>query len=138
MPSAGHPISIPVPLGAVGLALVYLAGALAAIELTREPGNVAAIWPPNAVLLAVLLRSDIRNWPIYTFCCAAANLAANMLYGATLLVAAGFALVHMMEILSGCLLVRYACDPPITLWNIRQFVSFAVLVWRRSTGQPGI
>ena len=127
MQSAGHPISIPVPLRAAGVALVYLAGALAAIELTREAGNVAAIWPANAVLLAVLLRSDIRNWPIYTFGCAAANLAANMLYGDTLLVAAGFALVHMIEILSGCLLVRYACDPPITLWNIRQLVSFAVL-----------
>jgi two-component sensor histidine kinase len=127
MQSAGHPISIPVPLSALGLALLYLAGAVAAIELTREAGNVGAIWPPNAVLLAVLLRSDIRNWPIYTICCAAATLAANMLYGDTLLVAAGFALVHMMEILSGCLLVRYACDPAIPLWNIRQFVSFAVL-----------
>jgi integral membrane sensor domain MASE1 len=127
MQSADHPISIPLPVSAAGVALVYLAGALAAIEFTREAGNVAAIWPPNAVLLAVLLRSDIRNWPIYTFCCAAANLAANMLYGDPLLVAAGFALVHMMEILTGCLLVRYACAPPITLWNIRQFVRFAVL-----------
>jgi two-component sensor histidine kinase len=125
--SAGHPISIPVLLSAAGLALVYLAGALAGIEFTREAGNVAAIWPPNAVLLAVLLRSDIRAWPIYTFCCAAANLAANMLYGDTLLVAAGLALVNMMEVLSGCLLVRYACDLPIRLRNIRQLVSFAML-----------
>jgi integral membrane sensor domain MASE1 len=127
MQSAGRPISRPVLLSAAGLAFVYLAGALAAIELTREAGNIAAIWPANAVLLAVLLRSDIRDWPIYTFGCATANLAANMLYGATLLVAAGFTLVHMMEILSGCLLVRYACNPPISLGNIRQFVSFALL-----------
>lgn len=125
--SAGYPISITVPFSAAGLALVYLAGALAGIELTREAGNVAAIWPPNAILLAVLLRSDIRNWPIYTFCCAAANVAANMLYGDTLLIAAGFALVNMMEVLSGCLLVRYACDLPMKLSNIRQLVSFAVL-----------
>jgi integral membrane sensor domain MASE1 len=124
--SAGHPISITVLLSAGGLALVYLAGALAGIEFTREAANVAAIWPPNAVLLAVLLRSDIRAWPIYTFCCAAANLAANMLYGDTLLVAAGFSLINMMEVLSGCLLVRYACDLPFRLRKVKQFVSFVV------------
>jgi two-component sensor histidine kinase len=126
MQSAGHPISIPVPLSAAGLSLVYLAGALAAIEFTREAGNVAAIWPLNAVLLAVLLRSDIRNWPIYTICCAAANVVANILHGDTLLVAAGVALVHMMEVLGGCLLVQYACGLPIRLRNIGQLVSFAV------------
>ncbi len=125
--SAGHPISIRVLLSAAGLALVYLAGAVAGIEFTRGAVNVAAIWPPNAVLLAVLLRSEIRAWPIYTFCCAAANLAANMLYGDTLLVAAGLAVVNMLEVLSGCLLVRYACDLPIKLSNIRQLISCAVL-----------
>ena len=127
MQNAGRPILIPVPLSAAGLALVYFAGALAATELTREAGSVAAIWPPNAVLLAVLLRSDIRNWPVYIFCCAGANLAANMLHGDTLPVAAGFALIHMVEVLSGCLLLRYTCDLPIMLRNVRQLVSFAVL-----------
>ena len=38
------------------------------------------------------------------------------------------ALVNMMEVPSGCLLVRYACDLTISLKNIRQLVSFAALV----------
>lgn len=119
--------SVAVPVRAVGLALVYLATALVGVELTREADMVAAIWPPNAVLLAVLLRGEVRNWPIYTAGCAVANATANLLYGDNPLIASGLALVNMLEVLGAALLLRRACGLPVKLLNIGQFVRFAVI-----------
>ena len=50
-----------------------------------------------------------------------------MLHGDGLLLSAGFALINMTEILSGCLLIRYACELPIGLRSVRRLVSFIVL-----------
>lgn len=45
------------------LALGAFALALVCIHFTREYGRVAAIWPGNALILAVLLRLSPRSLP---------------------------------------------------------------------------
>ena len=87
-----------------GLSLAYFGAALLGILLTREAGGIATVWPPNAILLAVLWRSNLRSWPLYLAGCAVANLAANLIFGDGLVVALGLALVNMAEVLVGVFL----------------------------------
>lgn len=56
----GLPIAIAAPLLAVG----YFLGVHAGFALTSEHAPVALLWPPNAVLLAALLLSQPRTWPV--------------------------------------------------------------------------
>ena len=91
-------------LGAGGLGLAYFGAAALGIMLTREAGNIATVWPPNAILLAVLWRSERRDWPFYLAGCAFANVAANLTFGDSPAIALGFALVNMSEVLVGIFL----------------------------------
>lgn len=117
--------SYPLPVRATALAMAYLLLALAGNELTRQAGNVAAVWPPNAILLAVLLRSERRDWPIYAVGCGLANVIVNLGVGHTLAMSCGFALVHLSEVLTGALMVRYISPAPITLTSVSQIVTVA-------------
>ena len=113
------------------VSFAYFLGAVLCIELTSVAGNVAIVWVPNAILLAVLLRSDTRSWPLYFAACAAANLVANQLYGNGLHVAAGFAAVNIVEVLCAAVLVRQRIGPRIALDSLSEvtlFVTLAVLV----------
>lgn len=86
------------PLPPILLGLGYFLAAYAGIELTRQAGNIASFWPPNAIMLAVLL-----GWPsmprVLAFAsCAIANILANMAHGDPLLVASGFMVANVVEV----------------------------------------
>ncbi|MCB1807252.1 MAG: hypothetical protein KDJ99_19525, partial [Candidatus Competibacteraceae bacterium] len=76
---------MPLLCKALLLSLGFFLAAVIGIDLTREAGNVAALWPPNALLLAALLRTPPaarwRVWPLYLSGCLAANVAANLWFG---------------------------------------------------------
>ncbi len=61
-----------------GTAALYFLGAAIGLRLTAGTGYVSALWPPNAVLLAVLLRSPRRWWPALFAVSFVANAAALM------------------------------------------------------------
>ncbi len=47
------------------------------------------------------LRSPVRTWPLYLACSVPANLAASMIYGDSALIAGGFTVINMIEVLCG-------------------------------------
>jgi integral membrane sensor domain MASE1 len=47
----------------VAAALLYVVLARIGLKLTIPPHDIAVFWPPNGVLLAMLLASDRRRWP---------------------------------------------------------------------------
>ena len=53
--------------------------AVAGIELTRLSDRIASVWLANGAVLAVMLRSDRREWPALALVALAANVAANLL-----------------------------------------------------------
>lgn len=67
---------------AAGLGLAYFLTALAGIELAALPGGVGEIWIGNALVLAVLLKSPRRDWPLF--------LAAMLIGGSAAYLAMGF------------------------------------------------
>ncbi len=62
-------------------AALFAALAHAGIALTRGNGPVAALWLPNAVLAAILLRNRTGACPYYLAACFVANLIVNALAG---------------------------------------------------------
>lgn len=83
---------------AIGLGVVYLAAAYAGIYLTRHAGNIASLWPPNAIMLAVLLGwPSLPRLPAFASC-ALANMLANILHADPLPTALGFTLANMIEV----------------------------------------
>lgn len=80
------------------LGLGYFLAAFGGVELTRQAGNIASFWPPNAIMMATLLAwPSLPRVPAFA-CCAFANMLANVAHGDPLLTAMGFAAAGMIEV----------------------------------------
>ena len=97
---------------------------MAGIELSREGGNIAAFWPPNAILLGLLLRQPWQNPTWILGGCALANVAATMLSGDSLLLAASFACANMLEVAVAYTLIGRVAGLPLRLAGVRELLAF--------------
>ena len=61
---------------AVFVAIAYYLGARLGFALTLKPQPISALWPPNAILLAVLLLARPRSWPLLLCAAFVAHMAA--------------------------------------------------------------
>ncbi|WFL78259.1 ATP-binding protein [Altererythrobacter arenosus] len=108
------------------LALVYAAlGGLAfsllayaSIELTRGDGRIAAVWIPNAVALAFLLRVRVPREPLFLFALVVGNICANLAVGDPLPLALGLACANSIEIGVAVWLTRRLCGPRPVMENL--------------------
>lgn len=98
-----------VPLRALAIAAVFAALAYTGIALTREPGSIAILWLPNAVLVAVLLRTQIAHSSVYVSACLIANILVNLLTGANLPSATVLAFANAIEVLLAVWIMRRTC-----------------------------
>lgn len=69
--------AIPYSLQCLSFGLIYCALAVLGIELTKQPGHIAAIWWPNAFLLSVLLRAPRADIWGFVLAGCIANFSAN-------------------------------------------------------------
>ncbi|GAB5349693.1 PAS domain S-box protein [Alteriqipengyuania sp. 357] len=97
------------------LALAFGLFAWIGIGLTRESGRVAALWIPNAIVLAAVLRADRRT--SIQFLCAAflANCATNLLTGDDIALALGLSLTNTAEVLLALALLHYLSPAPLVM-----------------------
>ena len=80
-------------VGAAFAGLAYFS-----VTLARVEGRVAAVWLPNAVLLAFLLRRRMRSDWILLAASFAGNIVANLLAGDAMVQAIGLSLANTIEI----------------------------------------
>ena len=119
-------IALGVVLRVAALFIGYFAGAAFGITLTQHAGN-APFWPPDALLLAVLLRSDPRRWPVWLATAMFAAFAADMLLVGDL--ALGFVLgaANMVGVVtSAALSRRFTSGQRVALDDGRHLIAFAV------------
>lgn len=131
---AGAGESRSLPLWAVSLLASALVFGLAylSIQLTREAERFAAIWPVNAALLVLLLRSRPGRWPVLLTAGYLGNILADYLCGYGLVSAFPLAACNTAEIaicayglVAVCGSVPGGAD--IDLTRSRDFSAFAVL-----------
>lgn len=87
---------------------LYFIAALYCIYIARQPESIASAWYGNAIIIMILQILAYRDWPIVLVLVAAANLAANLALGDSLLMSLSFIPNNLLEIgLSGYLLRRF-------------------------------
>ena len=129
----------PAPLlAASAAALIFALIAYGSIELTRGDGRIAAVWVPNAMALAVLLRFRIPNEPLFVFGMWIGNLSANVAAGDTIGHALALASCNMLEITIALIAIRATCGPRPDLLNINDLVKFTVIAGLAAPAVPAL
>ncbi|QYJ06924.1 ATP-binding protein [Qipengyuania flava] len=111
-----------VPL--LGFALFAIT-AFASIEIARGEGRIAALWLPNGLAVAALLRFRAPNETVLFGALLAGNLAANSFSGDALGQAFGLALANMLEIFLAVALTRQWCGRTPRMDDIGDLGRFA-------------
>jgi PAS domain S-box-containing protein len=91
---------------ALVLTALFAVLALAAIELSRQPGAVATVWFANAVGMAFVATALPRRAPGLLAAVAAGNLLANLAAGDSVALSSGFAVANAVEVGLGGWLIR--------------------------------
>ena len=102
-----HPVAParPALLTLAQFSALYFLLAVAAIALSRQPGNIATLWFANALGIAYLLTQPRLLAPALLLCAGGANLLANLLYGDAPALAITFLPANMLEMAIGAWLV---------------------------------
>lgn len=110
------------------LGIAYFALALFGILLTKQPGTVAAIWWPNALMFSVLLRAPRNRLPGFILVDIAANFAANFTMSYQALPSLAFCAADLLELGIALWLIRggwHRFDP---CHNVRDFVAMLLII----------
>ncbi|WP_332801341.1 PAS domain S-box protein [Sphingomonas sp. PB2P12] len=108
------------------MALLFFALAFSGIALTRETGRIAALWLPNALLVAALLRSEEQRGAKLV-ACFAANVSANLASGDSWPLAAGLASCNMLEAFTIVFGMRRLVPAKADLTELRPLLLFMLL-----------
>lgn len=114
------------PALVVGFALAYFLAAKVGIAMSLPPEGIVILWPPNAIVLAVLLSVKTARWPIFLAATVVTEVIADV-PAYPLLAAIGYGLVNFSEAaLAAALLRRYVPKlPPIA--SLRDFIAYVLI-----------
>ncbi|UZK69774.1 PAS domain S-box protein [Sphingomonas sp. S1-29] len=112
-------------LRVAGVAVLFLALALAGVALTRGTGPVAALWLPNAFLVVALFSTDLRRGATLA-ACFVASLAANLLSGYAWPLATALAGCNIVEVVAIVWGMRRLA-PGADLTELKPLLIFTVL-----------
>lgn len=116
--------SMPIALLAV---MLYCALAYGGITLTREHSRIAALWVPNAVMVAILLRTATGSHSALVTGAFMGNVTANLLAGDPFVQAAGLSLCNSVEILLVVHLMRRFSGPRPDMTELRDLMTFSAV-----------
>ncbi|MCX6544221.1 MAG: MASE1 domain-containing protein [Acidobacteria bacterium] len=107
-------------------AAFYVAWALASLS-QAGPDSVTAIWPASGMVLAVLMLSPQRRWPLWLGAMWVTNAAVGVFAGSPLLVMAAYSTTDVIEqFLAATLLVRVV-GTPFTLGRLKEVVALVLV-----------
>lgn len=104
---------------------LYFAGARLGVAASAMSEGIAIFWLPNGVLLAALLLTRVRAWPLYLAAAVLAEILADM-PAFTLTQALGFAVANLFECLLAAILLRRLANP-FTFDRLRNVVWFGAI-----------
>jgi len=106
-PNSGSRPVLSVPLVALLTALAYYLGSQIGFLLTPKSSPMALFWPPNAILLAILLLVSRRSWPLLLLAVLPAHLIIQLKTGIPLLASLGWFAGNTSEAVLGALCFRF-------------------------------
>jgi len=111
---------------AIALFVVVAGTAYVCMVFPREQGRIAPIWLANAWVVAALLRSPTRHWPLLAVFGALGDMAANLLAGDAPGLGLGLAACNLLEIVACAWLVRRSCGETFDITRVSHLVTFVV------------
>ena len=128
-PTATTSEAAPSDLSEFGLLLLltfgYLATAMGGLAISRQAGNIATLWPPNGMLVAALLLSPQRRWPLVLAAGALGSFAANLLNGQPVVAATSITVANQVEAFLAATIIRHQTGRRVLF---RQSSDVAVLI----------
>lgn len=115
-----------VPAIAIGACAGYYAASLVGFELRLPPATTSVLWPPNAVLVAVLLLTSPRRWPAILLSVFPVHLFIQMHTEFPLPMIVALFLTNCSEALIAAGLLRYLSDAPSQFDTLRRLTAFFV------------
>jgi len=112
-------------------ALAYYFGSQIGFLFTPKDSPIALFWPPNAILLAVLLLTPKRIWPLLLLAVLPAHLLIQLKSGIPLNAALGWFAGNTAEAVVGALGVRIFCkerSPFESVQGVIIFTAFGIAV----------
>src|SRR5262245_39395388 len=112
-------------------ALAYYFGSEIGFLFTPKDSPIALFWPPNAILLSVLLLSPKRTWPLVLLALLPAHLLVQLKTGIPLNAALGWFAGNTSEAAVGALGVRLFCkerSPFESVQGVIVFTAFGIAV----------
>jgi len=88
------------------VAAAYYLSAKFGLSLIFKPDYIAALWPPNAILLSVLFLTKPKEWLWFLLAVIPAELGADLPSGIPLTMALGFVGADWIEVLTAVILLR--------------------------------
>lgn len=124
-----QPVSIDMAFAAsiAAVALSVFGTAYFGLILSQGFGGLAAIWPSDAVQMAILLRSDRRHWPIFVVVGLFASTMANLVAGTPFLVGLMLSACNTIGILPAAMVLRRVYDSSIDLSRRGDLVAFGLI-----------
>lgn len=124
------PVQLSIPAyAAIAMAGAAMFGLLAyvGIEFTRHEGRFAAVWLPNAIAVAFLLRSSLPREGAFVFALWTGNVIANLMAGDSLFRAAGLAGCNAAEIITALVLTRKFVSHRPDMLRLEDLAKFGAL-----------
>jgi len=84
---------------AAGLGVLVAVLAYLCVDLPREHNQVTPVWLANAAVLAVLLRTERRDWPLYGLFALIGNVVAGLHSGGQIAIVVSLSLANSLEYL---------------------------------------
>lgn len=127
--SMAEAVGMPTALGLVAIYLLYMLAAGFGRWMTVIPDIPITVWPPNGVILAMLLIRPRQSWPWWIAVGAAGELTGNLLwYGNPLIWALGYILANAAAVLGAALLLAPYLGTPIRRFDsLRQVLAFLAI-----------
>jgi len=112
----------------LAVAVGYYLAARLGFTFTLKPYPISTLWPPNALLVAVLLLARTRDWWWLLAAALPAHLSAELQSGVPAAMVLGWYASNCSEALIGAGLVRAFIPAPLRLHSLRNSAAFLLCV----------
>ena len=112
---------------AVLVSVGYYVGTEIGLRAQYPQGGPSILWPPNAILLSVLLLTQPRSWSIYLLAALPAHVVTEHQAGFPLPLILGLFVTNCGQALIGAVAVRRIIGPRLDFGNLRHVAAFVAL-----------
>ncbi len=120
------PKVVRLPFSATVVAISYYLCAKLGLSLSFKPDYIAALWPPNSILLTALFLTKPKAWPWFLLAAVPAELAADLPSGIPLSMALGFVGADWIEVLTAAIILRKFTTVPPEFNKLRQTTIYII------------